>query len=127
MTARRIVATALAAAGVLVGAAGCGGSDTFGLDDAATDDTAPADFVYEIPAGTGERIDAGESIDILPPRLDVSVGQVIEITNDDDRGHLVGPFYLGAHEHLRQVFTTPGEFEGICSVHSSGRIVIVVS
>ncbi|MFV0524821.1 MAG: hypothetical protein ACK5RL_10005 [Acidimicrobiales bacterium] len=129
MRPRRLLATVAVAAVTVAGVVGCGGSDTFGLDEAPADraGTGAADYVYEIPAGTGERIDAGESIDILPARLDVDVGQVIEITNNDDRGHLVGPFFVGAHERVRQEFTAPGEFEGICSVHSSGQILIVVS
>jgi hypothetical protein len=55
------------------------------------------------------------------------VGDVIEIRNDDDRGHLIGPFFVGAHETLRQEFSSPGEFIGDCTVHPSGQIVVVVT
>ena len=54
---------------------------------AAEDDT-PADYDYVIPVGTGERIDAGERIDILPAELQVTVGESIRITNDDSRGSI---------------------------------------
>ena len=85
------------------------------------------DFDYLIPAGTGERFDAGEFIEILPRELEVSVGEVLRIVNEDDRDHLVGPFFVGAHEVLTQRFSTSGEFNGICTVHPSGQFTLVVN
>ena len=74
--------------------AGCGSDDaTFDVVDA---DGSDADYSYRIPPGAGEAIDRGEPLDILPGSLDVSVGEVIELVNADDRGHLVGPFFVGA-------------------------------
>lgn len=85
-----------------------------------------ADYSFTIPVGAGEAIDRGATLDILPGELLVSVGEVLELVNLDDRGHLVGPFFVGAGETLRQRFNTPGEFEGICSVHPSGEFVLTV-
>jgi len=93
---------------------------------AGADDDTPADYEYLIPAGTGERIDDGERIDILPGVMEVRVGETIRIVNDDDRGHVIGVFYVGAGETLTQTFTAPGELEGECSVHSSGRFLVRV-
>lgn len=87
----------------------------------------PADWSYSIPEGTGALLDRGESVEILPARIEARVGQVIRIVNDDDRGYLLGPFYVGAHETLMQRFTSPGTFEGACAVHPSGNIVLEVS
>ena len=56
----------------------------------------------------------------------MQVGEVIEIVNEDDRGHLIGPFFVGAGETLTQRFASPGEFIGICTVHPSGEIVVTV-
>ena len=70
---------------------------------------------------------SGEPLDILPQALDVSVGELFELINEDDRGHLVGPFYVGAGETLRQRFSAPGTFIGACSVHPSGEIVLTVT
>lgn len=94
------------------------------LDDASLE---VADFNYVIPAGSGELIDAGEVLDILPQRLEAKVGQIIHIANEDDRGHLVGPFFIGAHEELSQRFSSPGELSGECSVHPSGQFVVSVT
>jgi hypothetical protein len=85
-----------------------------------------ADWSYEIPAGTGARLDRGERLELLPPRIVARVGEAIRIVNRDDRGYLLGPFYVGPHETLTQRFTSPGSFEGACAVHPSGRLVLEV-
>jgi hypothetical protein len=59
--------------------------------------------------------------------MQVVVGEIIEIVNEDDRGHLAGPFFVGAGETLRQRFASPGEFIGECTVHPSGQLVLEVS
>jgi plastocyanin len=92
----------------------------------AADPSATPAVDVTIPAGTGARLDRGEVVDLLPERLVVHVGDTIRITNDDDRGHLAGPFFVGAGETLRQTFTRPGEVTGECSIHSSGQITVDV-
>jgi hypothetical protein len=103
-------------------AGGCSSTDQIGV--AGTD--GPADYAYLIPPGTGEEIRQGAQIEILPAGLTVQVGEVLEIVNEDDEGHLVGPFFVGAGETLRQEFVSPGVFEGICTVHPSGQFVLTV-
>lgn len=87
---------------------------------------APADFHYVIPSGSGTALDQGDPIEVLPESLDATTGQVIEIVNQDNRGYLVGPFFVGAEETVRYRFSTPGSYAGVCSVHPSGQIVITV-
>ncbi len=118
---RRILLMVLAVGLVLVG---CGG-DEVTVGAAGGDQVADHRFV--IPVGTGEAMDRGEPVEILPAALDARVGQVLELVNEDDRGHLVGPFFVGAGETLRQEFTSPGTFEGICTVHPSGQFVLTVT
>ena len=121
-TVREIVASAA----ILLAVAGCGSdSDSFDQTDAATD--VVADYEYVIPVGAGLALDAGTPLSILPARLDATVGQTIEIVNEDDRGHLVGPWFVGAGETLRQTFKSPGEFIGECTVHPSGQILVIIS
>ena len=55
-----------------------------------------ADYEYIIPLGAGAKIEAGESINIIPAELMVRVGESLRIINDDDRGHVVGVFFVGA-------------------------------
>jgi plastocyanin len=90
----------------------------------ATDDVT---LEFVIPVGAGEALDAGTPLEILPAELQVNVGDTIRIENQDDRGHTVGPFFVGANETLTQRFSTPGEFEGVCTVHPSGQLVLVVN
>jgi hypothetical protein len=92
------------------------------VDVSATD----VEWSYVIPAGTGSRLDRGEEVEILPARIDARVGEVIRIVNADDRGYLLGPFYVGPDETLTQRFTAPGTFKGECAVHPSGQLLLVV-
>jgi plastocyanin len=125
-SARRVVAAVLASAGAFVAVAGCGdddsqpGTEAVSIAEAAT-------FEYVIPVGAGEALDAGTPLEILPAELQVNVGDTIRIENQDDRGHTVGPFFVGANETLTQRFSTPGEFEGVCTVHPSGQLVLIVN
>ncbi len=114
--------------GVLGGAlAGCGDDDPAQPATEVVSGSETATLEYVIPAGAGEALDAGTPLEILPAELEVNVGDTIRIENQDDRGHTVGPFFVGANETLTQRFSTPGEFEGVCTVHPSGQLVLVVN
>ena len=108
--------------------AACGGGDeAAGPGIETVGDVEAATYEFVIPAGAGEALDAGEPLEILPGELDVTVGETIRIVNEDDRGHNVGPWFVGPNEILTQQFSSPGEFEGVCTVHPSGELVLVVS
>jgi plastocyanin len=124
MRARRLLVV-LAAVAALVGCGGDADEGSFGLDDATADES--PDHAFVIPAGAGEAFDRGEPLEILPADLEVRVGEILQIVNEDDRGHLIGPFFVGAGETLRQRFASPGEFIGICTVHPSGEITVTVT
>lgn len=79
-----------------------------------------------VAAGTAERIADGEALELLPPTLEVTVGDRLEIVNDDDVTHQVGPYTVAPGQTLRQSFTSPGTLEGACTLHPSGAIRIVV-
>lgn len=79
-----------------------------------------------IPAGAGDRIERGEPLDILPRELVAQLNETIIIVNQDDQAHLLGPWFVGAGETLRQRFTTAGVFEDECTVHPSGQFTVVV-
>ena len=124
---RSAAGVALALGGIFGGVlAGCGNDDTQPTTE-IVDDAESATFEYVIPVGAGEALDAGTPLEILPAELQVNVGDTIRIENQDDRGHTVGPFFVGANETLTQRFSTPGEFEGVCTVHPSGQLVLVVN
>ena len=115
-----------AAAVIVLAIAGCSeGTGAFEQTEAAAE--VIAEYDYTIPVGAGLALDAGTPLEILPGTFDARVGQTIQISNEDDRGHLVGPWFVGAGETMRQTFKTPGDFIGECTVHPSGQIVVTVS
>lgn len=123
--------TARLAAAVVIGAlslaacTGDGGSDgSPGLTP--TDAESAATYEYTIPLGAGEALDAGEPLEVLPGELNTTVGETIRIVNEDERGHNVGPWFVGANETLNQEFTSAGVFEGVCTVHPSGELILNV-
>ena len=121
-TARELAASAA----ILLAIAGCsGGDEVFDVEDAS--ETAVADWDFTIPVGAGEALDAGTPLEILPALLEATVGETIRIVNEDDRGHLVGPFFVPAQTTLNQTFSSPGEFIGECTVHPSGEIRVIIS
>jgi hypothetical protein len=120
---RRLFALALGI-GLVLAACSSGDDGALFVDEGSQVD---ADYQYTIPAGAGEALDAGEPLEILPAELEVEVGEVIEIVNEDDRGHLVGPFFVGKGETLVQRFSSPGQFVGQCTVHPSGELTLTVA
>ena len=122
MSFRRIATFALVSV-VLVG---CGSDASSDPATEAIESVDAATYEFVIPVGAGEALDAGTPLEILPGELEVRVGETIRIVNEDDRGHTVGPFFVGANETLTQRFSSPGEFVGVCTVHPSGEIVLVV-
>lgn len=106
---------------------GCSDDDATQPGTEVVSDSETATLEYVIPVGAGRALDAGTPLEILPAELEVDVGDTIRIENQDDRGHTVGPFFVGANETLTQRFSTPGEFEGVCTVHPSGQLVLVVN
>ncbi len=123
MTTRRLLALLGAAT---FGVVACGGDAAAGPGLSPTEVAGAATYEYTIPAGAGEALDAGTPLEILPGELVTQVGETIRIVNEDDRGHNVGPWFVGANETLNQEFTSAGEFEGVCTVHPSGQLILVV-
>lgn len=83
-------------------------------------------IMVEVPAGTADRIAAGELVELVPRTLEVSVGDTLEIHNRDGVAHEVGPYTVAAGQTLRQTFTSPGTIQGVCSLHPSGELTIRV-
>ena len=81
---------------------------------------------YVVPAGTQERIDAGEEISLFPQSLEVRVGDRLVIDNQDDATHQVGPYVVGSGQRIEQAFAVPGKIEGFCTLHPSGQVSIIV-
>ena len=84
-------------------------------------------FTIDIPAGTGDRIDAGEDVELAPRELEVSVNDTIRIVNEDDRVFDVGPFVVTPNSTLEHTFDRPGRFTGACTLHPEDSFTVVVT
>ena len=95
---RRIRSTAAIALGLALPlVTACSGSDPgAGPGFSVEDGTGAATYEYTIPAGAGEALDSGTPLEILPGTLDATVGETIQIVNLDERGHNIGPWFVGA-------------------------------
>ena len=118
---------AIAAGTVLLALVACSDeSDSRSIVVTDVGDTGAFDHDFVIPLGTADQIAAGEEVEIVPRELVVKVGDSIRIVNEDDRGHAVGVFYVGAGETLTQRFESPGILEGLCDIHPSGSFTLRV-
>ena len=86
-----------------------------------------ATYEFVIPPGAGDALAAGEPLRIVPARFEAKVGESVRIVNNDRQGHNVGPWYVGPNETVKQKFTSPGIYEGLCTVHPSGAMVLEVT
>ena len=117
-----LLVTMLALVGLVT--SGCGIADLGG--DGGDSGPEQPTYSYVIPAGSQDRIESGEKLEILPAVLEVELNDTIQIVNEDDSPHFLGPWFLGPREVLRQRFATVGVFEGECSVHPSGEFKVIV-
>lgn len=125
---RRSVAVALLC--VLPAAAAlsaCGSDSTPAVasyGEVSADET--ADYEYVVPYGTSVRINAGQSVDLMPQYLEVRVGETIRIKNQDSRDYMIGPFFVAAAQTLSMRFTQEGTLSGTCTMNPEGIFEIHV-
>lgn len=81
-----------------------------------------------IPEGTTEMLRAGQDPGLITGDivLKLSEQHVLIIENHDSFAHMVGPFFIGVGESVRQTFTRPAIYEGGCSIHEDEQVRIVV-
>ncbi len=63
---------------------------------------APSRIELVIPAGTAERVAAGQSIPAIPPEMSFVIGDVLVVNNQDSVSHQLGPLWVppGARANL---------------------------
>jgi hypothetical protein len=107
------VAGALAAAVALL-LGGCGGQPE------------PQTVEIVVPAGTQDRLAAGETVVVMPARLDLRVGDTLLIRNEDDVVQSVGPYSVEPGGAMQLTYGAPGTYEGYCPLSEGERYQIVV-
>jgi hypothetical protein len=93
----------------------------------ARGDESATEYRVVIPEGTGAQIDAGEPVELIPAELALDLYTSFVVENYDTQLHEVGPFSVRPGETLSYQFTQPGVYKGVCTVHPSGDVTIVVT
>jgi len=83
-------------------------------------------LLFVVPADTTARILRGDKVEIMPAELQLHVGDVIRIRNEDAHPQKVGPYYVKPHSQVDVRYGAPGTFVGTCKFTRTGRYEIVV-
>ncbi len=116
---------AFVAVAVLALVAIVGGAIAIGTDSGG--DTASGRTIrYLVPLGTGDRIDAGEDVQIIPAQLTLAVGDELVLINEDDRVHTVAGYQVRAGDTVAISYPRPGLYMNACSVNTDELVTITV-
>ena len=87
------------------------------------------DQLFEIPGGTWARRMAGEKIEILPARIDLTIGLNDELVmkNADAVPHIFGAVLIMPGQEFRLPFRKASEYQFACTAHASGQMTIGVA
>ena len=58
------------------------------------DDRSPMTHDLVIPAGTAEKVAAGEDVPTIPDEMMFVLGDVLQVTNEDNVSHQLGPIWV---------------------------------
>ena len=80
------------------------------------------DEPFVIPKGTWARRMAGNKVEILPPRIDLTVGlnDQLLLRNEDDVPQQFGPVLVMPGQSFRLPFEVASTYSFACTAHASG-------
>ena len=86
------------------------------------------DELFEIPAGTWARRQAGDKVRILPDTIHLTLGanDVLLLKNLDDVPQVFGPVLIMPGQSFRLPFEVASTYSFACSAHASGEMKVVV-
>jgi len=84
--------------------------------------------IFEIPKGTWARRMAGDTVEILPDeiRLTLGVRDILVLKNSDDVPQMFGPTLMMPGQSFRLPFEMASEYQFACTAHASGQMTIIV-
>jgi hypothetical protein len=90
---------------------------------------ASRDELFEIPRGTWARRMAGNKVEILPNRIDLTLGlnDRLLLRNLDDVPQQFGPVLVMPGQSFRLPFEVASTYSFDCTAHASGQMSIVVA
>ena len=85
--------------------------------------------VFEIPKGTWARRMSGDKVEILPSRIDLTLGlhDILLLRNLDDVPQVFGPTVMMPGQSFRLPFEVASSYSFACTAHLSGQMTIVVA
>jgi len=87
------------------------------------------DALFAIPKGTWARRMAGDKVEILPDRIDLTLGlnDILLLRNDDEVPQQFGPVVIMPGQSFRLPFEVASTYSFACSAHASGQMSVVVA
>jgi hypothetical protein len=82
-------------------------------------DRAPDKITIEIPRGTAERVERGETPPEIPADLTFVVGDTLEVVNKDTVSHQLGPLFIPAGTAARLLMENPDKLTYRCSFRTN--------
>ena len=86
----------------------------------------PSRVVLIIPKGTLASLQVGQGSEAIPPKIQLRVGDLFILRNEDVASHRVGGFYVRPGETLSYRFTQAGTFDYLCTIHRDGHTTFQV-
>ena len=85
--------------------------------------------LFEIPNGTWARRMSGDKVEILPQRIDLTLGihDVLLFRNLDYVPQVFGPTVMMPGQSFRLPFEVASSYSFACTAHLSGQMTIVVA
>jgi hypothetical protein len=80
-----------------------------------------------VPAGTQDKVDRGEIVDVMPAVLRFRIGDVLRIRNDDSADQYVGPYLVQAGEQFELKYGSIGQYGGLCNLSGGSSYSIVIT
>jgi len=92
-------------------------------------ETATRDELFEIPHGTYARRMAGDKVEILPERIDLTLGlnDTLLLRNLDEVPQQFGPVVIMPGQSFRLPFEVASAYSFACTAHASGQLAVIVA
>ena len=86
------------------------------------------DEPFEIPKGTWARRMAGDKVEVLPRRIDLTLGlnDHLLLRNLDDVPQQFGPVLMMPGQSFRLPFQSASTYQFACTAHASGQMTVTV-
>lgn len=89
--------------------------------------TTPQVVEIVVPAGTQDKLDRGEIVDVMPAELHFRIGDILRIRNNDRAEQFVGPYLVQPGQQFELEFGATGRYGGLCNLSGGQTYLIVIT